>query len=55
MAIEMRTYDALSGDSFVMHSSLITAIGDMPAMLKLLGFKGHSDKSPPVLHDQGRA
>jgi hypothetical protein len=46
LAHGIRTYDAELQESFHMHAYLITAFGDMPAMSKILGLKGHNGYCP---------
>jgi Transposase family tnp2 len=46
LAKGVRMYDSLSRQSFNLHVYVLTAFGDMPAMSKLLGLKGHNGYSP---------
>lgn len=46
LAKGVRTYDALSAQSFELHAYLILFSGDMPAISKLLCLKGHNGYCP---------
>jgi len=46
LAVGVSAYDALSCSIFALHTYLITAFGDIPAVSMLMNMKGHNGMSP---------
>jgi len=46
LAVSVSAYDALSRSVFALHTYLITAFGDIPAVSMLMNMKGHNGASP---------
>jgi len=46
LAVSVSAYDALSHSIFTLHTYLITAFGDIPAVSMLMNMKGHNGASP---------